>query len=69
MQILSHVRLFLATRNVKFHINTTTGMLSPADGSATTMLFTHGCRKHSKFSTESHRKQQKALKHIKHWLR
>jgi hypothetical protein len=31
-------------------MNTINGRLSPADGSATTMLFTHGCSKGSTFS-------------------
>jgi hypothetical protein len=47
---------FLEKRNVEFDINIITGTLSHADGSATTMLFTHGCSKGSKFSTHSQRK-------------
>jgi hypothetical protein len=37
-------------------MNIVTGMLSSADGSAATVLSTHGYSKGSKFSTQSQRK-------------
>jgi hypothetical protein len=39
---------FLVTHN-QFYMNTVNGTLSPADGSATIMLFTHGCGKGKTF--------------------
>jgi hypothetical protein len=42
-------------------------MLSPADGSSTAMVFSHGCSKVSKFSAVT-KKVTESPRYIQHWL-